>query len=83
MSLEPAQDWKKFDTTTSQYKRHAVVAILVCTILGAMGGLLLGYKISAAEQAHADVTPEEVQAAKDAAAKRMIRLRERKAPTPQ
>ncbi len=79
MSLEPAANYKKYDTETPEFKKRAAMAIAICIALGLIGGLTLGHKISEAEKAHSQYSPQEVQKAKEDAAKRKIMLRNRRA----
>lgn len=79
MSLEPASNYKKYDTDSPEFKKRAAVAIAICIALGLIGGLTLGHKISEAEKAHSRYTPQEIQKAKEDAAKRKIQLRNRRA----
>mgnify|MGYP001080706445 CR=1 FL=1 len=45
------ESWKKNDTSDPRYKRMAVISFLLCAVLGLVGGLFLGLKISGAEEA--------------------------------
>lgn len=53
--------WKKNDTQTPEYQRKFTFYILLCLVLGLIGGMTLAYKIDGAETAAQSMKTSPVQ----------------------
>ncbi len=53
-----SQSWKKYDTRDPVYQRKVTFYIVLCLVLGLIGGIALAYKIDGAEKHAAAVRAE-------------------------